>query len=417
LEQDAMDIGQFRSVLTGAVESGARRLRASWRGASMLAVVLVAAAVVVRPAASGADGGVAAAPDCRMLLARAPAPEPLPPQVPPQRRLLDVVTEFVERSVPDGQRYVFPTGGERARFQCGFQYAAAGRFANARRLLEPLQYDVKQLIDTGTAVNRALVLLVERKSTGRDGVARYRHAWGLYVIAARTVLPALAVEVPHQCKSTARCNTVGGDRRTHTMAVTTFERARAKYLFVAGTDRGATATGCPRRPCSADVAHEEASMFEAVHEAALAPRLPLPAAARTYQPHGFSTGNHPPSCQEAVVSAGLEQDASPGIETTRLARRVAAALNADPSDVYGRKVLLYGRDVFPRQLPDGRVDCSPQDDPTGGLGATTNVQGQFAAQLTPARDFLSVESSQHVRNLAAERDALSNTIADVLSAP
>ena len=158
-------------------------------------------------------------------------------------------------------------------------------------------------------------------------------------------------------------------------------------------------------------------MFEAVHEAALAPSLPSPPAARIFQPHGFSTGNHPASCQEAVVSAGLEQDASPGIETTRLARRIAAALNADASDVYGRRVLLYGRDVFPPGRPDGRVDCSPQDDPAGGLGATTNVQGQFAAQLTPARDFVSVEASQHVRNLAAERDALSETIAEAISAP
>ena len=62
-------------------------------------------------------------------------------------------------------------------------------------------------------------------------------------------------------------------------------------------------------------------MFEAVHEAALAPRLSVPAATRVYQPHGFLTTNHPPSCQEVVVSAGLEQDASPGAETTRLARR------------------------------------------------------------------------------------------------
>ena len=118
-----------------------------------------------------------------------------------------------------------------------------------------------------------------------------------------------------------------------------------------------------------------------------------------------------------MVSAGIEQDASPGIETTRLARRIAAALSADASDVYGGKVLLYGRDVAPPRRRDGLVDCSPQDDPTGGLGATTNVQGQFAAGLTPARDFVSVEASEHVRNVTAERDALSETIGAVISAP
>jgi hypothetical protein len=114
-----------------------------------------------------------------------------------------------------------------------------------------------------------------------------------------------------------------------------------------------------------------------------------------------------------VVSAGIEQDAPP-IRTTRLARNVAAALNDDASDVYGGKVLLYGRDIAP---PRRRIDCSPQDDPTGGLGATTNVQGRFARGLTPARDFISVEASEHVRNVAAERNALSSTVAAVLGAP
>jgi hypothetical protein len=155
-------------------------------------------------------------------------------------------------------------------------------------------------------------------------------------------------------------------------------------------------------------------MFEAVHEASLAPRLFVPAATRIYQPHGFATANHPASCQEVVVSAGLEQRAAPGIETTRLARRIAAALNVDPSDVYGGKVLLFGQDVSPRSGPDGRVDCSPEDDPTGGLGATTNVQGRFASRLRPPRDFVSVESSENIRNRAVERDTLSETVAGVL---
>ena len=69
------------------------------------------------------------------------------------------------------------------------------------------------------------------------------------------------------------------------------------------------------------------------------------------------------------------------------------------------------------RLPDGLVDCSPEDDPLGGLGATTNVQGRFAAGLTPARDFISVEASEHVRNVTAERDAMSETIGAVISAP
>ena len=368
----------------------------------VISVVLLAAATVltVRATASRAPGPVASAIECRQLLARTPAPTSRPQLLPPAP-LVDVVSAFVERSVPADQRYVFPTAGERTRFQCGFQYAASLRLANAQRLLQPLGYDVKLMRDAAAPGRPQLIVLEERKSAGH-----YPHAWGLYVIAARTALPVVAVEVPHQCRSTARCNEVGGDRRTHTMGVTTFERSRAKYLFVAGTDRGAPAAGCPQPPCSADVAHEPASMFEAMHEAALAPRLFLLPARRVYQPHGFATGNHPASCQEVVVSAGLEPTA-----TTRVARRIAAELNADPSDVYGGKVLLFGSDVSPA---DGRVDCSTQDDPTGGLGATTNVQGRFASQLRPPRDFISVESSENVRNLAAERDALSNTVGRAL---
>ena len=125
----------------------------------------------------------------------------------------------------------------------------------------------------------------------------------------------------------------------------------------------------------------------------------------------------PAGCRQVVVSAGIEQDASPGIETTPLARKIAAALRADASDVYAKEVLLYGQDVAPPRRPDGRVDCSTEDDPSGGLGATTNVQGQFAAGLTPPRDFVSVESSERVRNSAAERDALSQTVGAAFSAP
>ena len=406
-----MGVGPSRGSMTGAT---AMRMRAA-RALGLATLALVAALVLADGrAASPPAAGVPSSAECRRLLAGAPAPEPVPAAS--RGRLLDRVSQFVE-SAPDGQRYAFPTAGERARFQCGFQYAVARQLDGAARLLQPLAYEVRQLVDTGAPVPRRLVLLEERKSRDADGVERYRRAWGLFVIAPPTAGPVVAVEVPHPCKSTARCNAVGGDRRTHTMAVTTFERASAKYLFVAGADRGAPATGCPDPPCSADVAHEPASMFEAVHEAALAPRLSVPAATRVYQPHGFLTTNHPPSCQQVVVSAGLVQTPSPGEETTRLARLIAAALNVAASDVYRGKVLLYGRDVAPPGRPDGRVDCSPQDDPDGGLGATTNVQGRFAARLNPARDFVSVEASENVRNLAAERDRLSDRVGIILSRP
>ena len=54
-----------------------------------------------------------------------------------------------------------------------------------------------------------------------DGVERYRRAWGLYVIATRTRVPVVAVEVPHPCRSTARCNAVGAVSYTHLTLPTT----------------------------------------------------------------------------------------------------------------------------------------------------------------------------------------------------
>ena len=300
-----MGVGPLRRVLTGTTARRAVRPPVFSRAGAALAVLVVVAgaASAAGPAASRHGARVPSSAECRRLLGRSPAPRAgaLRPRATPRRG------RRLRRGGADGQRYVFPTGRARA-VPVWFPVRRARQLDNAARLLQPLPYDVKQLGDAGTPAEKRFVLLEERKSKGRDGVERYRRAWGLFVIATTTRVPVLAVEVPHPCRSTARCNAVGGDRRTHTMAVTTFERAGAKYLFVAGTDRGATAVGCPEPPCSADAAHEPAGMFEAVHEAALAPRLSVPAATRVYQPHGFATTNHPPSCRQVVVSAGLEQD-------------------------------------------------------------------------------------------------------------
>ena len=179
-------------------------------------MLVTGAASTAGPAASREEDRVPSAVDCRTLLTRSRAPAARPVQLPARAQLTDEVANFVE-TAPNGQRYVFPTAAERARFQCGFQFAAAGRLVGAARLLQPFRYDVKQLGAANTPTAKRFVLLEERKSRSRDGVERYRRAWGLYVIAERTSVPVVAVEVPHQCKSTARCNEVGGDRRTHTM--------------------------------------------------------------------------------------------------------------------------------------------------------------------------------------------------------
>ena len=122
---------------------------------------------------------------CQRSLGRAPAPAGRPVQPPPETPLVDEVTDFVELSVPDDQRYVFPTDDERARFQCGFQYAAA-RSARPRRA-PPAAAPVRRQAARryGYPGWRPLVLLGSGSRGAGTAIERYRHAWGLYVIAAK----------------------------------------------------------------------------------------------------------------------------------------------------------------------------------------------------------------------------------------
>ena len=120
---------------------------------------------------------------------------------------------------------------------------------------------------------------------------------------------------------------------------------------------------------------------------------------RVYQPHGF-VDDEPPAELPAGRRLGRNRARrlARGIETTRLARKIAAALRRGRERRVRRKGAALRPGHRPAAAADGRVDCSTEDDPAGGLGATTNVQGQFAAGLTPPRDFVSVEASERVRN-------------------
>src|SRR4051794_23449864 len=94
---------------------------------SLTLLVLVAGAnPALGPAGSSRVAGVPSAAGCATLLGRAPAPPRRLVLAPYEKPLVDEVSDFVELSVPDDQGYVFPSDVERARFQCGFQYAAAG---------------------------------------------------------------------------------------------------------------------------------------------------------------------------------------------------------------------------------------------------------------------------------------------------
>jgi hypothetical protein len=94
---------------------------------------------------------------------------------------------------------------------------------------------------------------------------------------------------------------------TEAMAITAFARTDARGLLVAGAHRNAGP--------GADVAHEEASAFEALHRQLVAGRAGV-----VVQFHGFSWDNHP-ELKEAGVQIVVTSAPDP-----TLSRAIAAAL-------------------------------------------------------------------------------------------
>src|SRR5262249_52691249 len=144
----------------------------------------------------------------------------------------------------------------------------------ARQSLALVNYTARLYIDAAT--RRKVVVLQEQQVNGA-----YPRAWGLYVLAWPPPQHGsrLVVEVPHACpQGPQRCE--GGDLDSHLVGVAAFRAANARYLFINGAQRQATAL--------ADVAHQPDSPFENVHEAALDPRQGgLGAQGKVYQAHRF----------------------------------------------------------------------------------------------------------------------------------
>ena len=200
----------------------------------------------------------------------------------PGEDLKKFVDTFVQ-SIPGSREggYVNPATDlvARSRLVAGFQKVRNGQLSRARQLLALVNYEVRLYVDSVTG--REFAVLSEQKVNGA-----YPRAWGLYVLAWPPAqnLSNLVVEVPHACpKGPNRC--AGGDKNSHLIGVETFRSANARYLFINGAQRKATAVS--------DVAHQARSPFEKIHEAALDPlRMGLGATAKVFQPHRFFTGNH-----------------------------------------------------------------------------------------------------------------------------
>lgn len=265
--------------------------------------------------------------------------------------LAGFVDEFVASMPGRGSGgYDVPSLEETDRMAAAFAQIARGDLAGAAVTAGPLSYEVLRYTDTATG--RTIGLLRERPVRGT-----YRHGWGLYGASSAST-SALVVEVAHPV----------ADLQSEDQGVVAFRWGEgARAILVAGTHRDADPDAV------ADVAHQEGSVFHAIHLQAVV------AGTRVYQPHGFGESTDPD--HDAVVSNG----ATP----TALTSAVAHAL-----DAAGLRTCLH----------DGVSSCSR-------LAATTNVQGAHARRA--GAEFLHVETVTAVRLDEARRTRVADIVADL----
>lgn len=249
----------------------------------------------------------------------------------------EVLTFVVQSQESDGGRYEPPGRAAREDLVDAVLAVIDGRRDDARRLLERRDYRLAEAAG-GSDLVRPVQVPDER-------------GWGLYAVRHRG--RPVAVEVPHP----------RADLRTEHLGVALAERVEASLLLVAGARRD-------RDDGRADVAHQEDSLFAAVHEALTDRGLPA------VQLHGYAQDSSPGN--DVVVSAGPS-------EVGPLVRRAAERLE----------------DAGLRTCRAWREDC-------GRLEGRTNVQG--AASQAAGTPFLHLEVSRRVRE---DPDARAEVVAAV----
>ena len=262
--------------------------------------------------------------------------------------LATLVHGFVSRIPGRGSGgYDRPAADEEAAMAAAFRAIEEGHVDEASSLVESFDYSVVHYTDIAT--DRSLTILAERQNP--DG--SWAHAWGLYIHSDRSP-SKMTVEVAHPL----------ADVDTELVGVDIFRAANSANLFVCGAERDARADG------SADVAHSQQSVFEAIHEMVLSPEATI------VQPHGFEgTGTHG-SYGNIIVSPDLLR---------RMAQSLVSA---------GLHVCLY----------DG-VNCR-------GLGGTTNVQGRSTRQTGGL--FVHLEMDPGIRASRAQSALVARVVAAVL---
>ncbi len=281
-----------------------------------------------------------------------PAPRPAPARTPGQgdggsvERLVDVVISVQDRAPAS----TGPTDPARARAiaeataQLPQVAARPGPSSLASPPGVPEGYAVTGLRLDGKDQQVAALVPQGTPTTGD----------GLYVARPEQGSRPVTIEVPHP-RSDAWTDQIGAD---------VYARSTARYLLMAGADRGAGD--------DADVAHAPDAAFAGTDMLLVRKDWVV------VQIHGFTRRRHP-GYPDAVVSSGT---ATPGATATRVARELESQ---------GISTCVY----------DGTT-CAD-------LAARTNVQGQHARAV--GADFVHVELERSVRADPALRSRAAQAIA------
>lgn len=290
--------------------------------------------------------------------------------------LAGAVRTFVSTIRGEGsQDYDPPSHEQQHGFASAWREAVAHPMS--RDALAAFGYDVFLYEDTGDessedGSNRWIVGCERRSgSTGWD------RGWGLYLSngPGRTTV----VEVPHP-RADARSEDIG----------VSIVRRTGGDLLIAGAHRNAHREfdddRCSDEGLCADMSHQRASIFQAVHNATIKPsECPRESpVCRTglvvVQPHGFATRLHQ-GIGDVAISDGTADPLMPG--------SVIDAV-ADGLEAGGFPVCRF-------EAPGDCAGTTEGGDPGTTLGATKNVQGQSARESAVPVAFIHVEVSSEVR--------------------
>lgn len=259
------------------------------------------------------------------------------------------------RGGTDADRYVVPTDGERSAMRDAVARILAGGASSravANATASAAGYEIVDVPEISGAV-----LLREIESRRRGG--------GAYVLRLDAGAHVV-VQAPHTFF----------DEGTLPLACELFERARAAALFIDTAHRYKSAEPDEKGEHPADVAHADASLFQAATDGALRASPKLTAV----QLHGFATRE---SAARLVVSSGAN---NPGDALVARAARLLAPIAGKT-----------------QRFPDDTLD----------LGATKNVQGK--AVRDAGGRFLHVEMQAGLRRDLLSDESLRARFLDALA--